>query len=249
MKKVVLASIALALGGGMSAHAATTTSSAQILTDFGTTGFTTVVGEGPSSSNLDLVPGAQAPLALDLFDGSLGTLNSAVLTLTIDISTDFEIENTGGSVASVDLTTNTVGFVQNSSLSSLVPNGREVSGQATEAVTLQAADGNPGAGSDFLASTYTDSFTEQVFFLGAPDLNFLTGGANDDFLLEYAINAATGTLTAGGNFDLDQTTTAQITASIEYNFTPNEIPVPAALPLMLTGLAGLGFMGWRRRKS
>lgn len=31
--------------------------------------------------------------------------------------------------------------------------------------------------------------------------------------------------------------------------SPSVIPVPAALPLLLTGLAGLGLIGWRRRKA
>ncbi|MGF1641472.1 MAG: VPLPA-CTERM sorting domain-containing protein [Rhodospirillales bacterium] len=39
----------------------------------------------------------------------------------------------------------------------------------------------------------------------------------------------------------------------EWDFTnataPTPVPVPAALPLFLSGLAALGFAGWRRRKS
>ena len=39
-----------------------------------------------------------------------------------------------------------------------------------------------------------------------------------------------------------------LTATITLSET-NVIPVPAALPLLLTGLAGLGLIGWRRRKA
>ena len=34
-----------------------------------------------------------------------------------------------------------------------------------------------------------------------------------------------------------------------FSDTPPTIPVPAALPLLLTGLASLGLIGWRRRKA
>ncbi len=33
------------------------------------------------------------------------------------------------------------------------------------------------------------------------------------------------------------------------DFTVSQVPVPAALPLAMTGLAALGFAGWRRRRS
>jgi hypothetical protein len=33
---------------------------------------------------------------------------------------------------------------------------------------------------------------------------------------------------------------------VEYNV--GKVPVPAALPLMMTGLAGFGFLGWRRKR-
>jgi hypothetical protein len=30
---------------------------------------------------------------------------------------------------------------------------------------------------------------------------------------------------------------------------PNQVPVPPAFPLFITGLAGLGLLGWRRKKA
>ena len=37
--------------------------------------------------------------------------------------------------------------------------------------------------------------------------------------------------------------------NLTYTRTPSEVPVPAALPLLLTGLGGLGMMGLRRNRN
>ena len=42
---------------------------------------------------------------------------------------------------------------------------------------------------------------------------------------------------------------AAVAPSLTITVAPSVVPVPAALSLMLTGLAGLGLMGWRRRKA
>jgi hypothetical protein len=36
---------------------------------------------------------------------------------------------------------------------------------------------------------------------------------------------------------------------VEYQVGPGTVPLPAALPLMLTGLVGFGFLGWRRKRT
>jgi hypothetical protein len=43
---------------------------------------------------------------------------------------------------------------------------------------------------------------------------------------------------------------AQINASFNDSTTPpSTIPLPAALPLFVTGIGGLGFLGWRRKRK
>ena len=38
-------------------------------------------------------------------------------------------------------------------------------------------------------------------------------------------------------------------ANIDLGVPPSPVPLPAALPLFATGLAGLGLLGWRRKKT
>src|SRR5262249_14911127 len=54
-----------------------------------------------------------------------------------------------------------------------------------------------------------------------------------------------GTVDAN-NLALSQTITASACCS---EFIATATPLPAAFPLFATGLAGLGLLGWRRRKA
>ena len=82
----------------------------------------------------------------------------------------------------------------------------------------------------------------------------------------YSINSLAGTPPGvnPGNFDYDQATICVVSSICTYSwiFNPSgslpgdwtltvsaETPLPAALPLFATGLAGLGLLGWRRKRK
>ena len=48
-------------------------------------------------------------------------------------------------------------------------------------------------------------------------------------------------------FDFASSRAPTLTVTVEEALTP--VPVPAALPLLLSGLAGVGLIGWRRRRA
>jgi hypothetical protein len=47
----------------------------------------------------------------------------------------------------------------------------------------------------------------------------------------------------------DDQIAAAVAPTLTITVAPSVVPVPAALPLILTGLAGVGLMGWRQRKA
>lgn len=63
-------------------------------------------------------------------------------------------------------------------------------------------------------------------------VKFSTDLGSNSFLLQISFDHSI-------SFGLDESLVPQVSA----------VPLPAALPLMMTGLAGLGFAGWRKRKS
>jgi len=90
------------------------------------------------------------------------------------------------------------------------------------------------------SSVRTDS--NGFIHIGQFQLNFATGP-----LLFYGI-LYNGTLTGASPADTRTYNLAALTISGS-NFAVVATPLPAALPLFATGLAGLGLLGWRRKRK
>jgi hypothetical protein len=81
-----------------------------------------------------------------------------------------------------------------------------------------------------------NSLANVATFTGGP-LNVNTG---DAILLTFIKTAGLAPANDFGSLN-------GVAASV--NFAPVVTPIPAALPLLMTGLAGLGWAGYRRRKQ
>jgi len=75
--------------------------------------------------------------------------------------------------------------------------------------------------------------------------NFVSGEPNEGPSNVYAYLSAA---LAGQWADAAAAVNAEI-AGYFVEYQVGTVPLPAALPLMLTGLAGFGFLGWRRKRT
>jgi hypothetical protein len=109
-----------------------------------------------------------------------------------------------------------------------------------------------------LGSTFTKSFTTPMgSFLENLTVTLVTPGPSSRGI------TATGTISQTSGTGFDPTPVfysaaytqnggpgAQINASFNDSTTPpTSTPLPAALPLFATGIGGLGFLGWRRKRK
>ena len=93
-----------------------------------------------------------------------------------------------------------------------------------------------------------DSFNLVKFYQGATLVDFVTGG---NVIAEGAYSGfsfAQVMITANSLFDRIEFSSTQNAFEIG-NLKISVVPLPAALPLYGAGVALLGFMGWRKRKS
>ncbi|MGF1501236.1 MAG: choice-of-anchor E domain-containing protein [Paracoccaceae bacterium] len=118
---------------------------------------------------------------------------------------------------------------------------------AQEIQNLDAFDGT----TDFEGpSGFTSEplFAEQTETLDITDDATLALFEGDGTLAALVDAVAQSSGTGAGNLITSFDTDAGFILTVEYK-VESRIPVPAALPLLATGLAGLGFLGWRRTRA
>ena len=119
---------------------------------------------------------------------------------------------------------------------------------------LQSGISSPGP----LSTTTTDTFNGLIGGPGPVTYQQLVNGLilNSTSLgpaagvLTAVFNNSTGTITSDEQIIKATFTAANqdLEATMEFAATP-VVPLPATLPLFASGLAGLGLLGWRRKKA
>jgi uncharacterized membrane protein len=104
---------------------------------------------------------------------------------------------------------------------------------------------NPGAIGP-VAYSYGASSDSLIVGGGSP---FVVAGGTDDFFFEIFNLATSPTLqlfgysTSSDSFNVYETNVGSVHVAV------SATPIPAALPLFLSALGGLGFVGWRRSRA
>jgi hypothetical protein len=181
-------------------------------------------------------------LSVDMFDGSLGTLTKATFKLIGEVNGSASGESLDAAPATVTLDLSAeIEATAGSLLLVTLPTVSESFGATAFDGTI---DFGGTSGVAFLDRTAMDMDTIEV--TDAAALALLTGPGTIDWTVS-ATGMSVGT--GAGNLITQFMTNAgaSIEVSYMYDAVTTPIPVPAALPMLVAGLAGLGALARRRR--
>jgi len=187
-------------------------------------------------------------VTLDKFDNSLGTLTGITFELTGEVSGQarYESEDLSPALVSLDLqaTINLDG--SGLGLGSIV----QVLPVANVTENATAFDGSFdfGGTSGGTFPGLSETATDTGVIAPANFALFIAAPGDTTFSLDVdATGSSTGS--GGGNLTTNFTTNASAEVTVTYTYTSNDIPEPATLALISAGLAGVGFVRSRRKRS
>jgi len=233
MKTLIAVGIAATLGSGLVQAASISYT-------------TSTIAPTPTDFTYDPDPALNTALLLDIrkFDSAAHPwlhLDSVTLNLTATVDGTVQIENRNAT--SKNITTN-----MSATATLLNPTGGVLVTTvplSTTVTQLAKYDGtNDYAGTSGKTFTGSATTTNSVNYTDLATLALFSGTG---FLPAYL--SATGNVTASGasNISLSFSTLAGGFASVVYNYTPVAAPIPGAVWLFGTGIAGL--LGFKRRGS
>ena len=218
---------------------ASTAASAATYTNSFDTGLTTADASGVAS--------------VQKFDTSLGTLTGVSWQVVLDIEGTLELTNIGETERTGEANTQTTFSISAWDPGPLLwdfqlEGGTQQLSNGTGNITL-----SPGEATGVLDISDTRMFSGAVpgSTLGN-DLSLWEGPGNVSFA--FSTNTLLTLGFGGGNFDAQQLTDVRVRLDVTYTFEPNDIPpgvipLPAAGWMLLSGIAGLGGIGWMRRRT
>ncbi len=191
-------------------------------------------------------------LLLNLFDPSLGHLQSVQITVTGQLVGGWQYENTSLTKPSTAFTAN---YAMDQTLE-ITQGAQSYLSMATSAATngmvipsMPKYDGTiDGSGTSGATIPSVNATQSQVFtYNTAPTLAAFIGLGQTDFQIAANESDTITTHSKPGNFWLGTTSQGAATIDIQYSYTPTVAAVPEPSTIFLLGIGGL-VLGFTRRK-